>query len=193
MTTGWESSPGFFAVLAAASFFWGSIPFNRVFSKGTSAHKWMTMLADYLKGALPVFLLSPEGLAFWNGGAAISAGDFLPAPLPWVVAVLLVLGHCFSPWLKFRGTQGVAPAFGALTFLSPFAALIGFLGFLLAIAIKRNIPLANLAGLGVATITHIVIEPSRKSLGVILVLLFVVLLRHEGDMDELLENPETAT
>ena len=87
----------------------------------------------------------------------------------------------------------MAPAFGALTFLSPFAALIGFLGFLLAIAIKRNIPLANLAGLGVATITHIVIEPSRKSLGVILVLLFVVLLRHEGDMDELLENPETAT
>jgi len=34
-----------------------------------------------------------------------------------------VLGHCYSPWLRFRGGKGVATYLGALLALSPTAAL----------------------------------------------------------------------
>ncbi len=32
----------------------------------------------------------------------------------WTLAVLSVLGHCFSPFLKFEGGKGVATGFGVL-------------------------------------------------------------------------------
>ena len=35
-----------------------------------------------------------------------------------IVAAGAVLGHCFSPWLRFRGGKGVATSFGALFALS---------------------------------------------------------------------------
>jgi glycerol-3-phosphate acyltransferase PlsY len=40
-------------------------------------------------------------------------------------AVAAVLGHVFTPWLKFKGGKGVATAFGALMGVFPVLTIVG--------------------------------------------------------------------
>ena len=67
------------------------------------------LLLDAAKGVIPVALclhaLDSELLAS-------------------VAAVCAVLGHCFSPWLGWKGGKGVATAFGAIFALSWPAGLV---------------------------------------------------------------------
>ena len=63
-------------------------------------------LIDIAKGAVPVLLFShPAWLAVASGAAA-------------------VLGHMFSPYVRFRGGKGVATAAGMFLALAPVAVLI---------------------------------------------------------------------
>ncbi len=59
-------------------------------------------LLDALKGIVPVALASHTQIAPF-------------------VALTAVLGHCYSPWLNFKGGKGVATYFGTLCALGPFA------------------------------------------------------------------------
>src|SRR5579884_1411731 len=47
-----------------------------------------------------------------------------------IVAACAVLGHCFSPWLRFRGGKGVATSFGAIFALSWPAGIAAICGWL---------------------------------------------------------------
>ena len=62
------------------------------------------LLLDYLKGAVPV------GLAHLHAG--LTGWGLLP------VALAPVLGHAFSPWLRFRGGKAVTVTFGIWTGLT---------------------------------------------------------------------------
>ena len=69
-------------------------------------------LVDIAKGAIPVLLF-----ARW-GGADVR---------PWLPVVLggaAVLGHMFSPYVRFRGGKGVATAAGMFLALAPLALLL---------------------------------------------------------------------
>jgi glycerol-3-phosphate acyltransferase PlsY len=113
------------AVLIVASFFLGAIPFgvlvSRTFyrrdlrSAGSgnigAANALRTLgrrgavavlVLDALKGALPV--VAGRGL----GSDALAAA----------AAFAAVVGHCFSPFLGFRGGKGVATSFGAIVTLA---------------------------------------------------------------------------
>lgn len=59
---------------------------------------------DILKGAFPVGLAVAWGIDGW-------------ALVP--VALAPTIGHCWSPWLRFRGGKGTATAYGALLVLTP--------------------------------------------------------------------------
>lgn len=62
------------------------------------------MLLDYLKGAVPVSLA--------HFGVGLSDWGLVP------VAVAPVLGHAFSPFLRFRGGKALAATFGIWTGLT---------------------------------------------------------------------------
>ncbi len=53
------------------------------------------LLLDAAKGALPVLVTHAHSLAA-------------------IAAAFAVLGHCFSPWLRWKGGKGVATSFGAI-------------------------------------------------------------------------------
>src|SRR5690606_14820148 len=53
---------------------------------------------DFLKGYVPLVLL------LWNG--AVTGYELVP------VAIAPVLGHAFSPFLKFQGGKAIAVTFG---------------------------------------------------------------------------------
>jgi glycerol-3-phosphate acyltransferase PlsY len=81
---------------------------------------WFTLagLLDYLKGATPV------GFAWFFAG--IRGWEII------LVALAPVLGHAFSPWLRFRGGKAVGVTFGIWTGLTLGAGPI-MLGILMAV------------------------------------------------------------
>lgn len=86
--------------------------------------KWglLVFALDVAKAAIPVWLAS---LRFDH-----------PTPLAWI-AVAAILGHVFSPYLRFRGGKGVACALGVFLVLAPKAALVGMLVYLQTLWLTR--------------------------------------------------------
>jgi glycerol-3-phosphate acyltransferase PlsY len=82
--------------------------------------RWFALagLLDYLKAAVPV------GIPWlWLG---VAGWDIVP------IALAPLLGHAYSPWLRFRGGKAVAATFGLWTGLTVGAAPI-MLGLLLPV------------------------------------------------------------
>ena len=67
-------------------------------------------IIDLAKGAVPVAILAP-----WSNG---------PAWFPVALGSAAVLGHMFSPYVRFRGGKGVATAAGMFLALAPLAIVI---------------------------------------------------------------------
>jgi glycerol-3-phosphate acyltransferase PlsY len=88
-------------------------------------------LADMAKGALAVLI------AQWLG-----------VHLYWVFAAgfLVVVGHNWPVWLKFRGGQGLATTMGVLLVFSPIPFAICFGVLLIAVSITSNVRLSAVAG-----------------------------------------------
>lgn len=94
------------------------------------------LVLDLLKGALPVALVLLIGYA----------------TLTVVVCFGVLLGHCYSAWLKFRGGRGLASAAGAALVLNPLLLSVWFAGMGLGWLIKKQVHAAAI----VATIISLV-------------------------------------
>ena len=67
-----------------------------------------TILLDALKGIVILLIAKKLGLSLET---------------QWAIAVFAVLGHCFSPFLKFEGGKGVATGAGVLSVMLPLPYL----------------------------------------------------------------------
>jgi acyl phosphate:glycerol-3-phosphate acyltransferase len=88
------------------------------------------LLLDALKGFIPTLL------------AAHYLGQIYAA----VVAVAAIVGHCYSPWLKWRGGKGVATSFGAIFGISWQAGLIAVGGWIAGAAITHYSSVGSMLG-----------------------------------------------
>ena len=107
-------------------------------------------VADMAKAALAVLVARCLGLspavALVAGGAA-------------------VLGHWYSPFLRFRGGAGLGPAVGAAAGVMPIEAVIGVAVTLAMVAWRRNTGLGAMVGYAVAIPLGVLLD---KSLSVLL-------------------------
>jgi len=71
-------------------------------------------------GAITLFLDAIKGIVVLAIAMLLDA----PQSVLWSVALLAVIGHCFSPFLGFEGGKGVATGFGVLLVMMPIPALI---------------------------------------------------------------------
>jgi glycerol-3-phosphate acyltransferase PlsY len=155
---------------------------------------FLTFLCDTLKGCLAIVLSGSLGESLFGRFLELPADPwgFGGLPLSWAAGLAVVSGHCFSPWLRFRGGKGVATGFGVFALLAPWAALSGILGFIVVFLSTRTGSLASLAGLLILVISHVVLP--QFSLGIHLLfgsaLVFMILARHESNLDALLEKRE---
>ena len=84
----------------------GSIGATNVLRTGNKGLAAATVLLDAAKGVVPV-LVAPLFLPEYPSGL------FAPSSAE-IAAVGAVAGHCFTPWLKFKGGKGFATAAGVL-------------------------------------------------------------------------------
>jgi glycerol-3-phosphate acyltransferase PlsY len=102
----------------------------------------VVLLLDALKGFVP----TAWALIFFRGHLDLE--NFPPTEqiLAAIVAAGAVLGHCFSPWLRFRGGKGVATSFGAIFALSWPSGLVAVAGWLLGAALTRYSSVGSMLG-----------------------------------------------
>jgi glycerol-3-phosphate acyltransferase PlsY len=113
----------------------------------TAGRKWGIIVAalDICKGALAVVIAG-----FIVGSDYLLVGD---SSLWWVLtsaqvlaALAAVVGHIWSPFLKFKGGRGVATFFGGLVALCPVAALFGGEVLIIGAGLTRFVSLGSIAG-----------------------------------------------
>jgi acyl phosphate:glycerol-3-phosphate acyltransferase len=142
----------------AAAFLIGSIPFGYVIGRlfyrtdiratGSGNIGAMNALRALGKiGAVTVLLLDGlKGFAPSFLALALFSSHLLAA----LVAAGAVLGHCFSPWLGFRGGKGVATSFGAIFALSWPAGLVAVAGWIASAAFTRYSSVGSMFGSALA-------------------------------------------
>lgn len=88
------------------------------------------LIVDLIKGILSVFIAK-----------YFFSNDFLTSSIALNFAVL---GHCYSPWIKFKGGRGLATAAGGSLLLSPIIAIIWLISWFIIKKISRDIHIANI-------------------------------------------------
>lgn len=149
----------------------GATNITRVF--GWYAGVWVFII-DYLKGFVPLYLLN----------------KFFPDE-PWLlvlVASMLVLGHCFSIYLKFRGGKGVATSFGCISFISPWCAALCAAVYGILLAITKISAVGSLGAILAAVLFLLITQPPRAVSFLIIGITVVVVVRHHQNIRRLLET-----
>lgn len=95
------------------------------------------LVLDALKGFAPVALMQH------------AAPGAVPVAL---AAALAVIGHCYSPWLGFKGGKGVATSIGASIAIAWPAALVAVLVWAIGAALTRYSSVGSMAGTAAAAV-----------------------------------------
>jgi len=135
----------------------------------------VTLVLDLMKGFAPVFFLSRQE----RFGA-------LAVP----VALLLVVGHCYSVFLGGRGGKGVATGAGALFGIHPLVGAAALATWLAAFTASRITSLSALIAVWAAPITLWTLGHSTWSILATVAIALVVVRRHDENLRALLENGE---
>lgn len=108
----------------------------------------------------------------------------------WAMAVLAVVGHCFSPYLGFNGGKGIATGVGAIMAILPIEAWLGLLvWFIFAKGLKIS-SVASLAGAFTAVVSSFFIHPQLPSHLPLLLILFFIVYKHIPNIKRLLSGQE---
>lgn len=131
-------------------------------------------ILDFAKGLLPTLFAPNLGLT------AIFAG------------VGAILGHIFTPVLKFRGGKGVATTFGAVLALTPISFIVGIGLFAIILFAFSYVSLASISFAIALPILTIIF--ARNDWTIFFFALFagiVIILTHRSNIQRLLKKQES--
>jgi len=164
----------------------GNIGAANVFRAGGPGAFAATLIADGLKGFIPVML----GIAFGLADQEIALV---------VIGLAAVLGHSWSLYLGFRGGKGVATSGGVLLALAPVALILALLSWFLVVRLTRLASLSSLIAVAVGFLSlialHLVGWQVWRPVGWPVVILGValvglVLYRHRSNIERLASGRE---
>lgn len=157
-----------YLIVLVIYYFIGSIPFAIIFSKifdtenpleagsknpgatnmwrvGSKKSAILTFIFDFMKGFLTLVILNKFFGPIFND-----------------LAIFIIIGHCFSIFIKFKGGKGVATFFGILLFLKSKLFLIAVVVWGLIFIIKKTSSIAALVSIVLVLITNILLFDSEN-------------------------------
>jgi glycerol-3-phosphate acyltransferase PlsY len=110
-------------------------------------------------------------------------------------AIVVVVGHAFPVWLKFKGGKGVATTIGAVAALVPLAVAPVGAAWLIVFAASRYVSLASIiaAALLPATIGVLVYLQVTRGIGLLyfsIAIAALIIWRHRGNLARLRAGTE---
>jgi acyl phosphate:glycerol-3-phosphate acyltransferase len=205
--------PAELLVLAAALLL-GSIPFGLLVGRawsGTDVRKagsgnigatnvlrtsgpWaglLTLALDVGKGAAAVALARAAMGAAAGDPPGAGTGLAGSGTLDDWAGCAAVVGHMFSPWLRFRGGKGVATALGALAVLSPLLAVAALAVFALVMALTRLVSLSSImACAALPVLCYLRVVGDTPYLPVIALIAVMIIARHRANIVRLIQGAE---
>lgn len=114
----------------------------------------------------------------------------MPESTLWAIAVLAVVGHCFSIYLMFEGGKGIATGLGVLALMLPMETGIALLvWFVMAKTLKIS-SLSSLVALVALVVASFVIHPDIPHAPV-LIIAFIIIYKHIPNIIRLVQGKET--
>jgi len=111
----------------------------------------------------------------------------------WAIAILAVVGHCFSPYLKFEGGKGVATGVGVMIYMLPVETLIAIVVWAISIKTIKISSVSSLLGLTALVIASFIIHPEIpviKTHAPVLILYFIIVYKHLPNIIYLFQGKE---
>jgi len=184
-------------ILLLSSFLLGSIPFGYITGKIKGID--ITKTGSNNIGATNVFrTLGPAlGIAVFildmlKGTAPIIVATYLGMPPTTIIlaGILAILGHMYSPFVKFKGGKGVATTLGVFFGLSPISFLITGAFMLITIALTKYVSVGSI--LGSVVLVVIMIFRGEQTTYIIATSLIAVLIiyKHIPNIRRLIEGKE---
>lgn len=140
----------------------------------------LTLFLDAAKGAVVILIAMALGVS---------------EKTQWAIAVLSVIGHCFSPYLKFEGGKGVATAFGVILVLLPVEALVGLAVWFGVGKLSKVSSLSSLSGVLAAVFSSLFIHPDIPvihSHAPLFIIGFLIVYKHIPNIIRLFQKQEQA-
>ena len=138
----------------------------------------ITLFLDGIKGVLVILVAKMMGA---------------PESVLWTIAVLAVVGHCFSAFLFFEGGKGVATGFGVLLVMMPIPAVIAIVVWLVAAKGLKISSLSSLIGLVAFIIASYVLYPDVPGIhshAPIWIIAFIIFYKHIPNIVRIFKKEE---
>ncbi|MDD4884714.1 glycerol-3-phosphate 1-O-acyltransferase PlsY [Sulfuricurvum sp.] len=126
-----------------------------------------------------------------KGIAVVLAAKYMgmDESVQWMVAVLAVIGHCFSPYLWFEGGKGVATGMGVMAVMLPIPTIIALVVWGIAAKTIRISSLSSMLGLLALVIASFVLYPAMFHAPVLFIA-FILFYKHIPNFVRLLKGEE---
>ncbi len=136
----------------------------------------LVLFLDALKGYIPVKYA--QEYFFYNSKYIM------------LVAIVAIIGHCFSIFMKFKGGKGVATGFGVLIALSVKTALIVFLFWLGVFLVSGYVSLASIMASSISWIVLFYIEKDFYLSVAAFIVSLIIVYKHSSNIERLLKGTE---
>jgi len=107
----------------------------------------------------------------------------------WGIAVISVIGHCFSPYLGFEGGKGIATGMGVMMFMLPLETLIALVVWAVAARTIKISSISSLTGVASLLIASFIIHPDMAHAPVVFIV-FILFYKHIPNIIRLFNGEE---
>lgn len=126
-----------------------------------------------------------------KGILVLAAAIFMQMPEStlWAIAVLAVVGHCFSVYLMFEGGKGVATALGVLAVMLPVETAIAFGVWFIAAKTLKISSLSSLIALVALVVASFFIHAETPHAPIIIIA-FIIVYKHIPNIIRMIQGEE---
>jgi len=107
----------------------------------------------------------------------------------WGIAVLAVIGHCYSPYLGFEGGKGIATGMGVMIFMLPVETIIALIVWAVGAKTIRISSVSSLSGVLALLISSFFIHPDMAHTPVAIIV-FILFYKHIPNIIRLIKGEE---
>lgn len=154
----------------------GNIGATNVLRTGSKKLALFTLLADAVKGAIPVLV-----------------AKYLEIDLLWqcIIGGMAILGHIFPVWLKFKGGKGIATAIGVYLAICPIIGILVLLTWAIAAKLGRISSLSALVAFFMAPIYSCFLVNDLNFMFFTITVYFVIAWTHRENIKRLIAGKES--